>query len=66
MLLIIGIILLVLFFAGMLTSFTLGGFIWVLLIIAVIFILVRIIRGKQNDFLLLILMQTCVRDILFV
>jgi len=46
MLLIIGIILLILFFAGMLTSVTLGGFIWLLLIIAIIAILIRIIRGR--------------------
>ncbi len=46
MLLIISIILIVLWLLGLVTSYTLGGFIHLLLVIAVIAILIRIIRGK--------------------
>lgn len=42
----IAIILVVLWLLGMITNFTLGGFIYVLLVIAVILFLVRIIRGR--------------------
>ncbi len=47
MLLTIGIILIVLWLLGMITSYTLGGFIHILIVIAVIVVLVRIIRGKK-------------------
>lgn len=47
MLLTIGIILLVLWLLGIVTSYTMGGFIHVLLVIAVVVILVRIIRGDK-------------------
>ena len=43
----IAIILAVLWLVGMLTSFTLGGFIHVLLVIAVIVIIVRLVQGKK-------------------
>ena len=42
----IAVILLVLWILGLVTSFTLGGFIHILLILAIITVLVRIIRGK--------------------
>lgn len=47
MLLTIGIILLVLWLLGIVTSYTMGGFIHILLVIAVVVILVRIIRGDK-------------------
>lgn len=47
MLLIIGIVLIVLWLLGMVTSYTLGGFIHILLVVAIIVILIRIIRGKK-------------------
>jgi hypothetical protein len=43
----IAIVLLVLWAIGLLSSYTLGGFIHILLIIAIIAILLRIIRGKN-------------------
>lgn len=42
----ISIILIVLWVLGLVTSYTLGGFIHILLVIAVITILVRLIRGR--------------------
>ena len=47
MLMTIAIILLVLWLLGIVTSFTLGGFIHILLVIAIIMILVRVIRGEN-------------------
>lgn len=47
MLLTIGIILIVLWLLGMITSYTIGGFIHILIVVAVIVILVRIIRGNK-------------------
>lgn len=47
MLLTIGIILIVLWLLGLITTYTIGGFIHILLVIAVIMILIRIIRGKK-------------------
>jgi hypothetical protein len=41
----IAIILIVLWLLGLVTSYTLGGFIHILLVIAIIVILVRVIRG---------------------
>lgn len=46
MLLTISVILIVLWILGLVTSYTLGGFIHILLIIAVIMVLVRIIQGR--------------------
>ena len=43
----IAVILLVLWLLGIVTSVTLHGFIYVLLILAVITVLVRIIRGRR-------------------
>lgn len=43
----IAAILVVLWLLGMLTSFTLGGFLHVLLVIAVIVIIIRLVQGKR-------------------
>lgn len=43
----IAIILLVLWLLGLVTSTTLGGFIHVLLVIAVVVILVRLVQGRR-------------------
>jgi hypothetical protein len=43
----IGIILLVLWLLGVVTSYTLGGFIHILLVLAVIMILIRVIQGRR-------------------
>jgi hypothetical protein len=43
----IAIVLLVLWLLGIVTSFTLGGFIHILLAVAIIMILVRVIRGEN-------------------
>lgn len=43
----IALILLVLWLLGMITSFTLGGFIHVLLVIAVIVVVIRLIQGRR-------------------
>ena len=40
-------VLVVLWLLGMITSFTLGGFIHVLLVIAIIIVLLRVIRGEK-------------------
>lgn len=42
----IAIILIVLWLLGLVTSYTMGGFIHVLLVIAVVVILVRLIQGR--------------------
>ena len=47
MLMTIAIILLLLWVLGLVTSATLGGFIHILLIVAVIVILVRVIQGRR-------------------
>jgi hypothetical protein len=41
------VILLVLWALGMLTSYSLGGFIHVLLVLAIIVLLVRVIQGRR-------------------
>lgn len=43
----IAIVLLVLWLLGMVSSYTLGGFIHVLLVIAVVVILIRVISGRR-------------------
>jgi hypothetical protein len=43
----IAVILLVLWLLGLVTSYTLGGFIHILLVLAVIVILVRVIQGRR-------------------
>jgi hypothetical protein len=47
MLLTIAAILIILWLLGLVTSYTLGGFIHILLVVAIIVILVRIIRGQN-------------------
>ena len=43
----IAALLLILWLLGMVSSYTLGGFIHILLVIAVIVIIIRIIRGRN-------------------
>ena len=43
----IAIVLLILWLLGLITSYTLGGFIHLLLVVAVIMVLVRLIRGEN-------------------
>jgi hypothetical protein len=43
----IAVILVVLWILGLVTSYTLGGFIHVLLIIAIVVILIRVIQGRR-------------------
>lgn len=43
----IAIILIILWFLGVATAYTIGGFIHILLVLAVIMILVRIIKGEK-------------------
>jgi len=43
----IAIILLILWLLGVVTSYTLGGFIHILLVVAIIMILIRLIRGEN-------------------
>lgn len=43
----IAIVLIILWLLGLVTSYTMGGFIHILLVIAIVLILVRIIQGKK-------------------
>ncbi len=43
----IAVVLLILWLLGFITSYTLGGFIHVLLVVAIVMILVRLIRGES-------------------
>jgi len=43
----IAVVLVILWLVGMVSSYTLGGFIHILLVIAVIVVIVRIIRGRD-------------------
>lgn len=43
----IAVILIVLWLLGLVTSFTLGGFIHILLVVAIIVVLIRVIRGEK-------------------
>ena len=43
----IAVVLIILWLLGLLTSYTLNGFIHVLLVIAVVIVLLRIIRGRK-------------------
>ncbi len=47
MLMTIAALFLILWFLGLVTSYTLGGFIHLLLVVAVIVLLVRVIRGER-------------------
>ena len=43
----IALVLIILWLLGMVSSYTMGGFIHILLVIAVVVILVRLIRGRS-------------------
>jgi hypothetical protein len=43
----IAVVLIILWLLGMVTSYTLGGFIHILLVIALVMILVRVIQGRR-------------------
>jgi hypothetical protein len=43
----IAVILIILWLLGMITSFTIGGFIHILIVVAIIMILVRLIKGEK-------------------
>ena len=43
----IAVVLIVLWLLGLVTSSTMGGFIHILLVVAIIIILVRLLRGKR-------------------
>lgn len=43
----IAVILLILWVLGMVSSYTIGGFLHILLVVAVVVILVRIIQGRK-------------------
>jgi len=47
MLELVAIILILLWLLGMISSYTIGGFIHILLVVAVIMLLVRLIQGKR-------------------
>ncbi len=43
----IAIVLIILWLLGIVTSYTIGGFIHILLVIAIVMILIRLIRGER-------------------
>ena len=43
----IAVILLVLWVLGLITSYTMGGFIHILLVIAIVVVLLRVIQGRR-------------------
>jgi hypothetical protein len=43
----IAIILIILWLLGFVTSYTMGGFIHILLVIAIVMILIRIVQGRR-------------------
>jgi hypothetical protein len=47
MLITIAVILLILWALGLVTSYTIGGFIHILLVVAIILILIRLIQGRN-------------------
>ncbi len=47
MLYIIAVVLIVLWLLGLLSSYTMGGFIHILLVIAIVVVLLRVIRGRK-------------------
>lgn len=47
MLEIIAVVLIILWLAGIVTSYTMGGFIHILLVIAVVVILIRLVQGRR-------------------
>jgi len=44
----IAVILIVLWLLGLVSSYTMGGFIYVLLVIAIVAVLVNVIRGRKS------------------
>ncbi len=44
----LGIVLLILWLLGLVTSYTLGGFIHILLVVAIVLILIRVIQGRRS------------------
>lgn len=47
MLMTIAVILLILWILGLVTSYTIGGFIHILLVVAIVVFLIRIIQGRR-------------------
>lgn len=47
MLMTLAVILIVLWLVGMVTAYTMGGFIHILLVVAIIIVLVRVIQGRK-------------------
>lgn len=45
----IAVILIVLWLLGLVSSYTMGGFVHVLLVIAIVVVLVRIIQGRRQN-----------------
>jgi hypothetical protein len=43
----LAVILLILWLLGLVTSFTLGGFIHILLVLAIVVVLIRVIQGRR-------------------
>jgi hypothetical protein len=43
----VAVILVILWLLGLVTSFTLGGFVHILLVLAIIVILIRVIQGRK-------------------
>jgi hypothetical protein len=43
----IAVVLIILWLLGLLTSYTMGGFIHVLLVVAIIVVLIRVIQGRK-------------------
>ncbi|HWO34897.1 MAG TPA: lmo0937 family membrane protein [Candidatus Acidoferrum sp.] len=43
----LAVILLILWLLGLVTSFTLGGFIHILLVLAIVVVLIRVIQGRS-------------------
>ena len=46
MLMFLVVLLVILWLLGMVTTYTLGGFLHILLVVAVIFLLIRLVRGQ--------------------
>ena len=44
----LALILIILWLLGLISSYTIGGFIHILLVVAIILVLVRLIQGKQT------------------
>jgi hypothetical protein len=47
MLMTLAVILVILWLLGMVTSYTLGGFIHILLVVAIVVVLIRVIQGRN-------------------